>query len=308
METDFAAVVYNVPMSNDLRDVLVVAISSRALFDLDEENRIFEQQGLEVYRRYQVENESTPMAPGTAFALVQALLAINQLGKGHLVEVVLVSRNDADTGLRVMNSLEHYGLPISRAGFTDGQAPYEYLAPFSCDLFLSAHEEDVRSALRSGFAAALVYRPPSVSSSDPFPVRIAFDGDAVLFSGESEQVVRNFGLAEFHRREKESAELPLGDGPFKGFLMALHAIQCRFGESDCPIRTALVTARGVPAHKRAINTLRAWNIRVDEAFFLGGMSKSGVLNVFAPHIFFDDQAGNCDSAAAKTPTARVPAD
>jgi 5'-nucleotidase len=293
-------------MSYDLRDKLVVAISSRALFDLDEANRIFDADGLEAYRQYQVSRENEPLAPGTGFPLVRALLSINKRGQGDLVEVVLVSRNDADTGLRVMNSVESHGLSICRAGFTDGRAPYGYLRSFKCDLFLSAYEPDVAAALAAGFAAGLVYQPPEPVKSDDGEVRIAFDGDAVLFAPEAERVYREHGLAEFHRRERESADVPLEAGPFKGLLSALHDIQKRFAEEECPIRTALVTARSAPAHKRAVMTLRHWGIRIDEAFFLGGLAKDGILQEFRPHIFFDDQRAYCEPASNRTPTARVP--
>lgn len=292
-------------MGYDLSDKLVIAISSRALFNLDEAHAIFVDKGLEDYRAHQASLEDKPLKPGTGFSLVKALLAINRMGKGQLVEVVLVSRNDADTGLRVMNSMEQYDLPIERAAFTDGRAPYEYLKPFSCDLFLSANEEDVTRALLAGFPAALVYGPPDPLGTDAHEVRIAFDGDAVLFSAEAERIYREQGLSAFHRQERESADIPLEAGPFKSFLASLHKIQRMFPETECPIRTALVTARSMPAHKRAIKTLRAWNVRLDEAFFLGGVSKQGVLSVFRPHIFFDDQPTYCELAAKDTPTARV---
>lgn len=292
-------------MGFSLDDKLVVAISSRALFDLDAEHQVFTEHGLEAYRSFQVSHEDEPLEPGTGFPLVQALLSINARGKGSLVEVVLVSRNDADTGLRVMNSMEHYGLPIQRAGFTGGRAPYTYLQPFQCDLFLSANEEDVHRALSAGFAAGLVYRPPTPMEPGDGEVRIAFDGDAVLFDPEAENVYRQQGLAEFHRREKESSDVPLAAGPFKGFLTALHLIQTQFGDKECPIRTALVTARSAPAHKRAVKTLRAWNVQLNEVFFLGGVSKAGVLKEFKPHIFFDDQSHYCEPASVQTPTARV---
>lgn len=295
-------------MVYDLSDKLVVAISSRALFNLDDAHGIFVEKGLEDYRAYQAEHEDVPLKPGTGFSLVKALLAINSMGKGPLVEVVLVSRNDADTGLRVMNSMEQYQLPIERAAFTDGRPPYEYLKPFCCDLFLSANEEDVTRALLAGFPAALVYGPPEPLGTDHREVRIAFDGDAVLFSSEAERIYREQGLTAFHQQEKLAADVPLEAGPFKSFLLSLHNIQKRFSEDECPIRTALVTARSMPAHKRAIKTLRAWNIRLDEAFFLGGVSKEGVLSVFRPHIFFDDQPTYCELAAKETPTARVISD
>jgi 5'-nucleotidase len=293
-------------MGYDLKQKLVVAISSRALFDLSEANRVFEEQGLDAYRAYQISREDDPLTPGTGFPLVRALLSINERAGEDLVEVVLVSRNDADTGLRVMNSLDVHKIPIVRAGFTDGRAPYEYLSPFFCDLFLSANEEDVRHALQAGFAAGLVYQPPEGAITDDQEIRVAFDGDAVLFAPEAEQIYRDQGLAAFHRQERESADVPLEPGPFKGFVEALQRIQRKFPEDGCPIRTALVTARSAPAHKRAIKTLRSWDVRLDESFFLGGLAKDGVLSVFRPHIFFDDQCFYCDPASQRTPTARVP--
>lgn len=288
------------------KEKLVLAISSRALFDLDEENLVFEEQGLEAYRKFQVEREDSPLGPGTAFPLIRALLAINDAGKGELVEVVLLSRNDVDTGLRVMNSADRHGLLIHRACFTGGRPPFGYLSPLSCDLFLSAHEDDVRAALAAGRAAALVYRPPTGTSQPGTEVRIALDGDAVLFASNAETVYRERGLVAFHEQERLAAGIPLDPGPFQGFLLALHAIQKRFPADGCPIRTALVTARSVPAHKRAIHTLREWQVRVDEAFFLGGMDKSGVLEQFQPHIYIDDHPTHCQAAASRMPTARVP--
>lgn len=292
-------------MDPKLRGKLVVAISSRALFDLDAAHAVFTTKGLPRYRGYQVQREDVRLAPGTGFPLVQGLLSLNARAARDLVEVVLVSRNDADTGLRVMNSAEGHGLPICRAVFTDGRDPYEYLSPFSAHLFLSANPEDVRGALRAGFAAGLVYRAPYPVDSDDREIRIAFDGDAVLFSPDAEEVFRRQGLEEFHRRESESADVPLDPGPFKGFLEQLHRIQGLFPPDRCPIRTALVTARSAPAHKRAVKTLRKWKVRVNEAFFLGGVQKEGVLAKFRPHIFFDDQQAYCDPAAKSTPTARV---
>ncbi|QDU64137.1 5'-nucleotidase [Planctomycetes bacterium Pan216] len=295
-------------MPYELDNKLVVAISSRALFDLDQSHQIYEQEGLEAYRAHQAEHEDEALLAGTGYPLAKGLLALNKAGKGEMVEVVLISRNDADTGLRVMNSVEHRDLPIERAVFTGGRAPFEYLRPFSCDLFLSANEDDVRQALKSGFAAGLVYQPPVPNENDGEEVRIAFDGDAVLFSPEAEQIYQREGLTAFHQREKDSAEIPLEPGPFKPFLEKLHAIQRNFSERECPIRTALVTARSAPAHKRAIKTLRAWNVRLDECFFLGGVRKKGILEVFKPHIFFDDQSLHCDPVAVRLPTARVPSD
>jgi 5'-nucleotidase len=288
-----------------LHDKLVVAITSRALFDLDEAHEVFEKQGLEAYRAYQSAHEDVPLRPGTAFPLVKALLNINERAGERLVEVVLLSRNDADSGLRIYKSIEAAGLDIVRAAFTDGRSPFHYLESFSCDLFLSANPENVTMALKAGFAAALVYPAPDLLEEDSHEVRIAFDGDGVLFAGEVDRYFRDKGIDAFQTHENEHANEPLNPGPFKRFLDDLSAIQSRFSEQDCPIRTALVTARAAPAHKRPILTLRSWGVRIDESFFLGGLDKSSVLRVFKPHIFFDDLAVYLDSASRLTPAARV---
>lgn len=277
-------------------DKLVVAVSSRALFDLDESHAIFQNQGTAAYCRYQIEHENQILKPGLGFALVTKLLAINNLLPGRpLVEVILLSQNSADTGLRVFNSIEHYQLGISRAAFTAGVSPYSYIPAFGADLFLSANGQDVRNALQAGFAAATIVSGSQANASSQ--LRIAFDGDAVLFSDESERVYQQQGLAAFAQNEREQAHKPLPEGPFKVFLTALHRIQTQFPERQSPIRTALVTARSAPAHERVIRTLRSWGIRIDEALFLGGMPKGAFLKAFAADIFFDDQQGHCDSAS-----------
>lgn len=256
-------------MANGIDDKLVLAISSRALFDLSESHKVYLSSGVEAYRQYQIEHEDEILEPGDAFPLVEKLLNLNaSLGRAR-VEVILVSRNSADTGLRVFNSIHHYGLAISRAAFVGGRSPYPYLKAFGCDLFLSTHADDVRSALDAGFAAATILSGgASRAASDE--LRIAFDGDAVLFSDESERVYQSGGLAAFQASERESAREPLRGGPFKGFLAALNLLQREFPDDACPIRTALVTARSAPAHERVIRTLREWDIRLDESLFLGG--------------------------------------
>lgn len=284
---------------------LVVAISSRALFDLDNSHRIFEDNGKEAYCRHQVEHEDEILEPGVAYPLVKKLLAINLELPEPLVEVILLSRNSADTGLRIFNSIEHYQLDISRAVFTSGKSPFDYIAPFGAHLFLSANAEDVVMALDAGFAAATIYSS-SFSNNASEQLRIAFDGDAVLFSDESEKIYQSQGLAAFTENEKATARQPLSGGPFKDFLAALHHIQTRFDADHSPIRTALVTARGAPAHERVVRTLRAWNIRIDEALFLGGMEKGPFLRAFGADIFFDDQKGHCESASRHVATGHVP--
>lgn len=293
-------------MTKGADDKLVVAISSRALFGLEESHQVFTEQGVDAYCRYQIEREEEPLAPGVAFSLVKKLLALNgRTPLRHRVEVILLSRNSADTGLRLLNSVRHYGLDISRAAFARGESVLPYVEPFGAHLFLSADTEDVRQALESGFAAATII-PSQITPTDEAQLRIAFDGDAVLFSDEAERVYKTEGLERFNHTETQAARDPLPGGPFKRFLAALHQIQSEFPSESSPIRTALVTARGAPAHERVIRTLRAWNIRIDEALFLGGLDKGEFLRAFRADIFFDDQRMHCDSARQHVPTGHVP--
>ena len=291
---------------------LVIAISSRALFDLDESHRVFEQQGLEAFERYQREHEDELLQPGMAFDLVHKLLALNDPEAGYTpiaehpgVEVVLMSRNSADTGLRVFNAIEHYGLGVIRAAFTNGASPHVYMEPFAAQLFLSAHEEDVRAALDAGYAAAtLIAAPPGRQASTQ--LRLAFDGDAVLFSDDSEQIYQRDGLDAFVEAERVAAEQPMLAGPFKPVLQAIHQIQSAYPMDNNPIRTALVTARSAPAHKRVILTLREWGIRIDESMFLGGRKKGQFLRAFGADIYFDDQMVHVESTGEHVATGHVP--
>ncbi len=293
-------------MSASLAGKLVVAISSRALFDFEEENQVFEQNDDRAYMALQLQRLERPAKPGVAFSLIRKLLAFNSDNpQDHPVEVVILSRNDPVSGMRVFRSARHYGLPIERGSFTRGQAPWRYLKPLHANLFLSAHLSDVRAALAAGVPAAQVY-PQSAHASDAHPteVRIAFDGDAVLFSDEAEQVYQAQGLQAFHQHEVDNAALPLPDGPFKPLLGALQRLQ-QAGTPKMRIRTALVTARSAPAHERAIRTLMNWNIEVDEAMFLGGLAKGEFLREFEPDFFFDDQTGHIESAAQHVPAGHV---
>lgn len=284
---------------------LVIAISSRALFDLSESHRIFEEQGLEAYQQYQISHENEPLQPGGAFNLVKKLLHLNNLMDTQRVEVILLSRNSADTGLRVFNSIEHYGLSITRAAFSGGQSPYRYISAFNSHLFLSMDGADVRHALEQGVAAATILPSATVMSKDD-KLKFAFDGDAVLFSDEAERIYKSQGLEAFARSEKQSAKEPLSGGPFKPFLAALQHLQMEFPPGESPIRTCLVTARSAPSHERVVRTLRAWDIRIDESLFLGGMEKGVFLKAFAADVFFDDQEGHCDSARHHVATGHVP--
>lgn len=297
-------------MAYDLEGKLVVGVSTRALFDLTFENEIFETKGVEAYRQYQREHENDCLKPGPGFALIRALLNLNNPESDEKrVEVIVMSRNSADTSLRVFHSIREYNLPITRAVLVSGASLAPYLEAFHTDLFLSAHEDDVQSAIDSGIAAGIICSD-SIHTYDakgrPSQIRIAFDGDAVIFSDESERIFQEQGLEAFEENERRNAENPLKEGPFAGFLRLLSNLQQEYGEDEVPIRTALVTARSAPAHERVIRTLRAWGVRVDEAFFLGGIPKRDFLKAFGAHIFFDDQAVHTQAAAQVVPSARVP--
>jgi 5'-nucleotidase len=285
---------------------LVIAISSRALFDLDEAHQVFEREGLAAYSEYQIAHEDVPVPPGQAFGLAKKLLALNDKLPDDLgVEVVLLSRNSADTGLRIFNSIQHYDLPITRAAFCGGEPPWRYIHAFGCQLFLSAESKDVRKALDNNVAAAtLVSKAPA--DVDGEHIRFAFDGDAVLFSDEAERVYKEEGLEAFTASERAARNEPLSGGPFKSFLESLQRLQAAFPASEAPIRTALVTARSAPAHERVIKTLRHWDIRIDESIFLGGMRKTEFLKAYQADVFFDDQQTHCDLAGEHIATGHVP--
>lgn len=287
-------------MGVDISDKLVIAITSRTLFDLRKSHELFENQGVQSYAEHQIQYENKILKPGPAFPLIKKLLKLNE--HKPVVEVILLSRNSADTGLRIFNSIEHYKLNITRAAFTNGQSPYRYIQAFGSHLFLSANSGDVKRALDNNCAAATLMN----NNNDDFhndEIRIAFDGDAVLFSDVAERIFHKNGLKAFTDHEQKDKDNPLPGGPFKGFLAALLRLQNQFTIDDCPIRTALVTARQAPAHERVIRTLRSWNIRIDEALFLGGLEKGEFLKAFGADIFFDDQQGHVDSATNKKITA-----
>lgn len=292
-------------MAVSLDDKLVVAISSRALFDFEEENRIFDANDPKPYMQLQQQRLKEPAKPGVAFPLVHKLLRFNT-DTARRVEVVLLSRNDPVTALRIFHSAKTAGLELQRGVFTQGRDPFKYLRPLGAHLFLSANETDVSEALQLGFPAARVLTESIAAGANyPDELRIAFDGDAVLFSDEAEQVYQTGGLQAFQTHESSKAALPLSDGPFKPLLAALHKLQQQAGVSGMRIRTALVTARSAPAHERAINTLMNWGLAVDEAMFLGGLEKGPFLREFEPDFFFDDQTGHVDSASRHVPSGHV---
>ena len=292
---------------------LVVAITARALFHLEDSHGLFEAEGVEAYADHQRQREDDVLEPGIAFPLVRKLLALNAIASEHApdVEVILLSRNSSDSGLRIFNSIQQHGLDIRRATFTSGAPVWPYIKPFGAQLFLSANPESVRRALEAGVAAATILPAKSqvsdTTQSGDGQLRIAFDGDAVIFSDESERVSREHGVEAFGQHERERAREPLSGGPFRGFLSALHELQAAFPVGDAaPIRTALVTARSAPAHERVIRTLRDWGVRLDEALFLGGREKGPFLEAFGADIFFDDSPHNIDSARRHVAAGHVP--
>ncbi len=290
-------------------DILVVAISTRALFDLEDENKIYHEQGAEAYRDFQRANEATILKKGTAFYLIEALLGLNLLADTRLVEVIVMSKNSPETAIRVLNSIEHYKLDITRSAFTGNEPLVNYMDAFTVDLFLSRDEGDVQDTIDSRVAAAaLIYDPPKGYVSESASVRIAFDADAVLFSEESEYIYKTQGMAAFHQNEKTKVDIPLTEGPYAKVLRMLSEIQKKIREKHeiSPLRIAIVTARNSPSHMRIINTLRKWDVQVDEAFFLGGISKDKVLKAFKAHIFFDDQENHLKGASIVVPSGKVP--
>lgn len=296
-----------------IQNKMVIGISARALFDLAKEHEIYRTKGVEAYCEYQIAHEREALRPGPGFGLIRALLSLNKLCGEELVEVIIMSHNSPDTSLRVFNTIKHYGLAISRAVLVSGASLAPYLEAFHTDLYLSACEEDVQCAIDGGIAAGIICTEgegdfdPRTAGESP-QIRIAFDGDAVLFTDESERIFQTGGLRAFVENEERNAGNPLADGPFANFLRKLSKLQKAVSDGTglCPIRTALVTSRSAPAHERVIRTLRSWNVRVDEAFFLGGLEKRAVLAAFGAQIFFDDQSVHALSAAQSVPAARVP--
>ena len=286
---------------------LVIGISSRALFDLSQSHKIFEKEGIDAYRSHQIKNENEILDPGEAYNLVTKILKINDLyDSENRVEVILLSRNTADTGLRVFNSIEAHELNITRAVFCGGESPYKYVKAFGVDLFLSSSKDDVKMAIENNVPSARII--PSKAKKkvkDSDLLKIAFDGDSVIFSDESEKVFEEAGLQAFLDNERKKKSM-LKAGPFKSFLVELNKLQTELESGDCPIRTALVTARSAPSHKRVIKTLRKWGVRIDESLFLGGMNKADFLKSFEADIFFDDQQQNITDASDKVTSAHVP--
>ena len=296
-------------MPVDLTDILVVGVSSRALFDLEKENEIFKSHGLDTYTQHQIDNIDSILKPGTGFRLIKNLLSLNTVPDKKKVEVIVLSKNNAATSLRITKSIDHYSLDITRSAWVGGEPISKYLYPYRVDLFLSANETDVQDAINAGFAAARIYKAAKYSPAtrdDKQKIKIAFDGDAVLFSDESERIYQEQGIDAFVAHERENALKPLPDGPFAPLLRAIAQAQSEFTAFDAPIRTALITARNSPAHERVVRTLHEWGVRIDEVHFLGGLDKTEFIEAFGADIFFDDQDVHCSRAADTTPTGIVP--
>jgi len=294
---------------------LVIAVASSALFDLSESEKVFREQGLDAYRKYQRKKENATLARGVAFPLVLRLLRLNDGFEADdaPVEVILLSRNDPDTGLRVFNSIQKHELAISRAGFVNGGNPFRYMNSFNACLFLSANVEDVRKAVERGLPAGRVFQTQFTDRADDPELRIAFDFDGVIADDAAETEFKKKGFKAYQQSEVRNALQPLREGPLARFFREISALQKfeRKKKEKDPnytprLRTAIVTARNAPAHKRVVTTLRSWGIEVDEVFFLGGIAKSRVLDEFKPHIFFDDQLQHIKGVAGTTPSAHVP--
>ncbi|ERJ13094.1 5'-nucleotidase [Haloplasma contractile] len=294
-------------MPYELNSPLIVGVSSSALFDLSHENTIFETRGLDEYVKYQIEHEKEILKPGPGFKLIKSLLQLNELvPEKRLVEVIIMSRNNANSSLRIFNSINHYNLDIIRAALTGGMPIKPYAEAFNINLFLSTHVTDVQDAINSNIPSGLIYNTKSKYKESNEQIKLAFDGDAVIFSDESEKIYKRDGLEAFSNHEKTNALKPLPEGPFANFLRLISQIQNEFPIDECPIRTALVTARSSPAHERVIRTLQAWDIKIDEVFFMGGVRKAEILKAFGADIFFDDQHTHLKDSANVVPSARVP--
>lgn len=301
-------------MPYDLERMLVVGVASSALFDLEQADIVFREQGELRYREYQEEHIAEALRPGVAFPFIKRLLSLNNLSDATtpLVEVIVLSRNDPETGLRVMRSIDYHELPITRAIFMQGRSPYEYMGALNMSLFLSQNERDVRLALTKGFAAGQVLGSPAADLNGT-DLRIAFDFDGVLADDSSERVMQAEGLPAFHAHEREHLEEPLPEGKLSDFLRGINRIQdieenlvAEDPEYNRRVHVAIVTARNAPSHERVVKTLKSWGVRVNDAFFLGGIEKARVLRVLKPHIFFDDQMGHLRGSANEIPSVHVP--
>lgn len=296
-------------MPYDISNKLKIAVTTRALFKLEDEDKLYREKGRIAYEKYQIEKECAILEKGAAFSLIKALLSINNIKETKdRVEVLIVTRNNANTGIRVFNSINNYNLPISRGCFTGGGELVPYLSALDIDLFLTANENDAQAAIDAGIPAAVLLTDniPEYSTDEENKIRIAFDGDAVIFAEDSELIYKKQGLETFKENEAQLADEPMNEGPFVKFLKVISDLQASLGENQGFIKTALVTARDAPSHERVIKTLRKWGVRIDEMFFLGGISKNPILKAFGAQIFFDDQTTYTKPASTIVPSGTVP--
>ncbi|MDD1612461.1 MAG: 5'-nucleotidase [Methylococcaceae bacterium] len=301
-------------MSYPIEKKFVIAVSSSALFDLGESDRIFREQGPGAYKSYQEQNQHVMLEKGVAFPFIRRFLNINErFGAEQPVEVVLLSRNSATTGLRVFRSIRHHGLGISRAAFTEGKSPYPYIPAFNASLFLSANENDVLKAIDAGYPAGVVLPSTVIDDPNDVELRVAFDFDGVIADDESEAVYRNGQLQQFHQHELDRSHIPHNPGPLADLfrkLAFMQKLEDQAMEQDRSykriLRTAIITARNAPAHERVVTTLESWGVSANETFFLGGMKKDRILTVFKPHIFFDDQKSHLLTSGKDIPMVHIP--
>jgi 5'-nucleotidase len=294
---------------------LVVGVSTNALFNLNKEDEIFNNEGVEAFRKYQSENRDAVIERGLAFAFVRRFLNINNIFPNEKpVEVVLLSKNSPETGLRVFNSIKQYGLDISRAAFTSGRSPFEYIPAYNIALFLSTNKDDVKNAIDKNYPAGIILNTEIHDDESDLELRIAFDFDGVLAGDTAEKVYqKNKDLSEFHEYEKLHSKEPLEPGLMLKFFQKLSFFQKLENKrlAGDPLykkvlRTAIITARNAPAHERAVNTLNSWDVNVDEMFFLGGIDKRRVLEVLKPHLFIDDQLNHLDKSLVDIPLVHIP--
>lgn len=302
-------------MPYPIQQKLVVGVSTNALFNLENEDRIFREEGIESYKKFQIANKDRILEKGPAYPFVRRFLNINKMFKEQLpVEVVLLSRNSPETGMRAFNSIQKYGLNITRAAFTSGKSPFAYIPAYNISLFLSTNKEDVENAIKMKYPAGLILNTSIVDDETDMEFRIAFDFDGVLASDEAERIYQqNKNLSEFQEYETLHSSEPLQPGLLFDFFQKISSFQKlenRLAQTDSSyekvLRTAIVTARNAPAHERAINTLKSWDVEVDEMFFLGGIEKKRILEVLKPHLFIDDQIGHLDESMNNIPLVHIP--
>ncbi|XP_078256251.1 cytosolic 5'-nucleotidase 1A-like [Rhinoraja longicauda] len=297
---------------NKLPHAITIAVSSRTLFNMAEERAIYETDGLESYVKFQQEHENEPLKKGLAFALMKALETVNSRlhelypGTDEMFDVVLMTNNHAQVGVRLINSINHYGLSIERFCLTGGTSPISYLKAYHTNLYLSSDPVKVAKALSEGIAAATLCHLDKDAQLSEQQLRVAFDGDSFVSQEPNEKSSKNYMLADslcdyepkptpqMQQTGRGGATEP-GKGLLVGFLEAIGKIQKKFyaknQRMDCPIRVYLIIKKGGSAvGLKALKTIRSWGLDVDEAFILSGLSATVLLNKICPHIYLDEQS------------------